>query len=98
MAGLVVPSKIYGILASGRPTVAAAPAHCEIARLLTAEEVGTVVPPEDPEKVAGAVRALYMKPQVAREMGRRARALAETRYDRHVITRRYIELFEQSLQ
>jgi colanic acid biosynthesis glycosyl transferase WcaI len=98
MTGLVVPSKLYGILASGRPAVAAVPPDCEVARVLTAHDVGVVVPPEDPARVADAVRKLYVDPAKGRQMGLRARSLAEERFDRRVITRGYIDLFERSLR
>ena len=91
-SGLVVPSKLYGILASGRPTVAAVPADSEVARVLQFEQAGVVVEPGSAEGIADAVRALYMNsPQVTR-MGHQARLAAFDRYDRKLITGRYIQL------
>jgi colanic acid biosynthesis glycosyl transferase WcaI len=43
LAGLVVPSKVYGILAAGRPCVFLGPDECEGARLIAENECGTVL-------------------------------------------------------
>jgi colanic acid biosynthesis glycosyl transferase WcaI len=53
---LVMPSKLLAILAAGRPVIATAPADSEIARALAG--VGVVTPPEDPQALAAAIRAL----------------------------------------
>lgn len=94
-SGLVVPSKLYGILASGRPTVAAVPPDSEVARVLEFEQAGIVVEPGSAEAIADAVRDLYLNsPQVTR-MGHQARLAAFDRYDRKLITSRYIKLLTE---
>lgn len=94
-SGLVVPSKLYGILASGRPTVAAVPADSEVARVLQFEEAGVVVEPGSAEGIADAVRDLYMNSTQVTRMGRQARVAAFDRYDRKLITGRYIQLLTE---
>ena len=44
LCGLVVPSKIYGILAAGRPCVFLGPAASEAARTIKHYQCGTVIP------------------------------------------------------
>ncbi|MFM7265265.1 MAG: WcaI family glycosyltransferase, partial [Cyanobium sp.] len=51
-ADLVLPSKLLGILASGRPVVASSPANSELGRL--AEQAGLRVEPEDARAFADA--------------------------------------------
>ena len=46
-AGCLVPSKVYGILAAGKPFVAMMESDAEVARLASEFEVGFVVPPGD---------------------------------------------------
>ncbi|MDH3588315.1 MAG: glycosyltransferase family 4 protein [Gammaproteobacteria bacterium] len=94
-SGLVVPSKLYGILASGRPAVAAVPPDCEVARVLREERAGIVVEPESAKAIANAVRELYLGRARAAEMGKKARLAAIDRHDRRQATGRYIKLFEQ---
>ena len=54
-SGLIVPSKLYGILAAGRTSIYVGPADTEIAYTLLEENVGTVLAPGD---VDGLVAAL----------------------------------------
>lgn len=72
---LVMPSKLTGMMASGRPTVATCRDNTEIARTL--HSCGLVVAPGDSHAFAAAIRALAMQPDLRREMGARARAFAE---------------------
>jgi glycosyltransferase involved in cell wall biosynthesis len=94
-SGLVVPSKLYGILASGRPTVAAVPADSEVARVLQFEQAGIVVEPGSAKGIADAVRNLYTNSPQVTSMGNQARLAAFDRYDRKLITDRYIKLLTE---
>jgi putative colanic acid biosynthesis glycosyltransferase WcaI len=91
-AGCVVPSKIYGILAVGRPFVAIMEESAEIARLARQEAVGFVVEPGDADGLARTIRQAAQKPAELAAMGAKARRLAEQRYDRKVATRRFGEV------
>lgn len=55
-ADLVMPSKLMGMMASGRPVIATAEEATQIAQIL--EKVGLLVPPENPEALAKAVTFL----------------------------------------
>ncbi|MBN8490403.1 MAG: WcaI family glycosyltransferase [Burkholderiales bacterium] len=73
---LVMPSKLTGMMASGRPTVATCRDNTEIARTL--HSCGFIVSPGDVHAFADAIRTLALQPDLRREMGARARAYAET--------------------
>ena len=47
LAPYLMPSKIYGVLATGTPALVLADPKCELARLVESEDVGVVVPPGD---------------------------------------------------
>ena len=86
-ADLVLPSKLLGILASGRPVVACSPAGTELATL--AEQAGACVNPEDINSFAIALRKLIASPQRRADAGKRARELAEKSFGLESILREF---------
>jgi len=69
-ADLVMPSKLLGIFASGRPVVVAADAETELQRVV--ESRGLVVPPADPAAMAAALQRLQQQPALGSRLARRA--------------------------
>jgi colanic acid biosynthesis glycosyl transferase WcaI len=82
-ADLVMPSKLSGMLASGRPVIATCHAGTEIDSIVS--QCGVVVPPEDSVATAAAIVRLVEKPAMRRELGRRARVWAEDHFDRNAV-------------
>lgn len=82
MPGLLVPSKIYGILAAGRPALYVGPAEGEIADIIEAGRCGTSVPGGQAEELAGAILRYEREPAIVEEEGRRARELFDERFAR----------------
>jgi glycosyltransferase involved in cell wall biosynthesis len=80
MEGVAVPSKLYGILASGRAVLAQAPHESEIARVVEEERCGVVVEPGDVAGLANAIRSLASDPAQVEEMGARAFEAYQTKY------------------
>jgi colanic acid biosynthesis glycosyl transferase WcaI len=85
-ADLVLPSKLSGMLASGHPVVAACKAGTELAEIVG--HCGIVVAPDDASGLADAVASLADDPARRRELGRRARDIAEARFERDATLRR----------
>ena len=82
MPGLLVPSKIYGILAAGRPVLYVGPFEGEVFDIISRAECGDCVAPGD---VAGAVAALRRWVDDAparREAGMAGRVLFERSFTR----------------
>ena len=71
---LVLPSKLTGMLASGRPVVATCRADTELAAVVG--QFGQVVPPGDARALAQAVTDLLADPERRQVLGERARAHA----------------------
>jgi glycosyltransferase involved in cell wall biosynthesis len=92
LEGYIVPSKLYGILASGRPFVAAVDPSCEAATIARDQQCGTVAVPGDVDALVAAIATLYDDPAGACVMGENARR-ASLRYDRRAAVQRYHELF-----
>ncbi|MGD0671142.1 MAG: glycosyltransferase family 4 protein [Candidatus Binatus sp.] len=88
-AGCLVPSKIYGILAAGRPFIAMMEASAEVAQIARENAVGFVVRPGDIDGLVGAIREAVDAPERLKQMGVRARRLAELRFDRIKVTGRF---------
>ncbi len=97
LAGCLVPSKVYGILAAGRPFVAMMDAGAEAAALARASRVGFVSPPGNADGLVAAIRQGLANPVELHAMGARARALAEQRFHRPLLTRQFAAVV-QSLQ
>ena len=76
LEGIVVPSKLYSILAAGRPVLAVAAAQSDAARIVVESGCGLAADPDDPAAVAAAVRELRSDPARLADMGRRARETA----------------------
>ncbi len=92
LAGYVVPSRLYGILAVGRPLIVAADAESETAQLVTDVGCGIVVPPGRPELLARAIRDAHDGKYDLEAMGARGREWVEREADRSVAVRRYRDL------
>jgi colanic acid biosynthesis glycosyl transferase WcaI len=90
--GFIVPSKVYGILAAGRPYVAATDPSSEAAQIARESGCGLVAAPGDPAALAEAIATLYDDPAMTRDMGTRARLVAR-QYDRKVAVESYHQLF-----
>jgi colanic acid biosynthesis glycosyl transferase WcaI len=93
LEGVVVPSKVYNILAAGRPLLAVATHQTEVARLADREGCGIAADPDDPVAVADAVRSVMGDSERLSMMSRRARELAQ-RYDRVKQLRTFVEAVE----
>jgi glycosyltransferase involved in cell wall biosynthesis len=78
--GLILPSKFYGVLAAGRPTIFVGPEASEAARVIEEEGCGIVVSNGDGEGLVDAIGRLRTDPVLALDMGRRGRCALEARY------------------
>jgi glycosyltransferase involved in cell wall biosynthesis len=92
--GFIVPSKVYGILAAGRPYIAATDPASEPAQIARESGCGLVAAPGDPAALADVIATMYDNPAMTRDMGARAR-LAARQYDRRNAVQAYHELFER---
>jgi colanic acid biosynthesis glycosyl transferase WcaI len=81
LEGVVVPSKMYGILAAGKPIVAVAPRECDVVSLGEAQGFSVAADPDDPAAFAQLVRQLSKNPAKLEAMSKSALAAAPL-YDR----------------
>jgi glycosyltransferase involved in cell wall biosynthesis len=92
LSGYVVPSRLYGVLAVGRPVIAAAEADSETAKVVDEVGAGVVVPPGRPELLARAIRRAHDGELDLEAMGERGRAFVTAEANRPVAVSRYRRL------
>lgn len=90
-ADLVMPSKLTGMLASGRPVVATADEGTELHTVVTG--CGLAVRPEKPRELAAAIKELADHPARREAAGEAARAYAAAHMDMQAV----LSTFEQQL-
>jgi putative colanic acid biosynthesis glycosyltransferase WcaI len=95
LAGYVVPSRLYGILAVARPVIVAADRESETAQVVERIGCGIVVPPGRPELLARAIRDAHDGKYDLEAMGLRGREWVEREADSSVAVRRYRELLRE---
>jgi glycosyltransferase involved in cell wall biosynthesis len=94
IAGLVVPSKIYGILAAGRPTLYVGPDEGEVAEILEEGRCGARVALGDAAALAETIRDYVTDEGRRGDEGARARELFERRFGKERALVRLRHIFE----
>jgi len=97
LEGVVVPSKLYGVLAAGRPIVAVAPLQTDAASLAARDGFGVSADPDNPAELVAIVRTLLGDPRRLAAMGSAAQ-LAAARYARPKETLKFMEVLEDANQ
>ncbi|MFN0219984.1 MAG: glycosyltransferase family 4 protein [Hyphomicrobium sp.] len=82
LEGFVVPSKIYGIAAAGRPAINIGHHDGEVAQLLKRHDFGFTVAPGDGAGLAMAIRQLADDAELRQRLGENARAAFEAEFDK----------------
>jgi colanic acid biosynthesis glycosyl transferase WcaI len=92
LKGCAVPSKIYGIMAAGKPFIAAVEQGSESALIAEEHGCGIRVEPDDAHALAEAI--LRARDLPLEQMGSRGREAFERFYDRPIATEAYRKLLE----
>lgn len=95
LEGVVVPSKLYGILAAGKPVLTVATRGCDAAMIVERHGCGLTADPNDPAAVAEAMREMARNPRLISQMGERSRAVAPD-YDTVTHLRRFVLTLEEA--
>jgi colanic acid biosynthesis glycosyl transferase WcaI len=98
LSGYVVPSRVYGIMAVGRPVIVAAESTSETAQLVESVGCGIVVEPGRPDILTRVIRLAHSGAYDLEEMGRRAREYAVEEADRKIAISRYRNVLMDVLQ
>jgi colanic acid biosynthesis glycosyl transferase WcaI len=95
LEGVIVPSKMYGILAAGKPILAVAPRETDVAAIGERRGFAIWADPDDASQVADAVREISQSAEKLRKMGEAARAAASD-YDRVNELRKFVGIIEEA--
>jgi colanic acid biosynthesis glycosyl transferase WcaI len=93
-AGSVVPSKVYALLAAGRPYLYIGPAHATPGLLIERHGCGWQVACGDAAALVRVLRELREKPQLVTAAADRARALFVSRHERRLGVERVARIVE----
>lgn len=96
--GLAVPSKTYGTLAVGRPIVYQGSAQGEIARMISEQDIGVVVPSGDVDGLRNSILKYYNDRETLKWQGQRAHELAESTYSHGRALDQYVTLFKDQVR
>jgi glycosyltransferase involved in cell wall biosynthesis len=92
MAGVSVPSRMYNVMAAGKPIIAVADPDSELALVLREENIGWVISPGDIGGLRKVILEAKANPDLLVQMGQRARRAAETKYSFERVKKAYTEM------
>lgn len=97
MEGLVAPSKLYGILASGRPVAAICDPHSYLRSLLRDAKCGATFNNGDSTGLAKFILHLANNPELANKMGSAGRKYLKLNFTPEIIALQYSQLLHQAV-
>ena len=93
--GLLVPSKIYGTLAAGRPSLFVGPTDCEVGQIVRDSRSGFIVEPGNVESAFNALTSLISSEALRCEMGQNAKEYYEYYFGRRKSVAKIISIIER---
>lgn len=96
MSGNSVPSRLYNVMAAGKPILAISEPDSELCRVVLEEDIGWTLPATaSAEDIASVIREASADRSRLEQMGRRARRAAEARYSRAHVVESFGALFDR---
>jgi colanic acid biosynthesis glycosyl transferase WcaI len=94
MAGISVPSRLYNLMAAGKPILAVVDDDSEVADVIREADLGVTVPPESPKLLAEQILALKNDPARRAQQAVNSRNEVVAKYSYEAIKQQYRELFD----
>jgi glycosyltransferase involved in cell wall biosynthesis len=95
MTGIVVPGKLYGVMAAGRPAIFVGPEHCETADTIRGAGCGFSVTPGDVRGLVDALCHLASNAGLARLMGEKGRSAFLANHERRLCCNRFCTIVDE---
>ncbi|MDJ0531175.1 MAG: glycosyltransferase family 4 protein [Xenococcaceae cyanobacterium MO_207.B15] len=92
MEGVVVPSKLYGVMAAGRAIAAICEPHSYLRQLLAKAQCGACFDNNDSQGLANFILSLASNPSRAVAMGKAGRKYLEANFTPKIIAKKYSQV------
>jgi glycosyltransferase involved in cell wall biosynthesis len=93
-----VPSKVWSIFCSARPSILVVPENNMAARVTTINKAGIVLPPQESKKLATTILDLSRQPEQLKLMGMNGRKYAEKHFQIEDITQKFEDILNGVLK
>jgi len=98
MEGLIAPSKLYGVLAAGRPVAVICERHSYLRELVAEAGCGQAFDNEDGQGLANFIRQLAADAQFASQMGLAGRHYLKDHFTPEIIAQQYFQILYHNAQ
>jgi glycosyltransferase involved in cell wall biosynthesis len=98
MEGLVAPSKLYGILAAGRPVAVICAARSYLRQLVAEAKCGAVFENGDATGLAEFIRGLAANSQLAKDLGNSGRRYLQSHFTPEIIAKQYLNVLSPAVE
>jgi len=93
MSGISVPSRMYNMMAAGKPILAIVDSNSEVAMTIKEEKIGWVIPSNKPLDALPIILNIMNNRDMVLDMGCRARKLAESKFSINNAADKYLKMF-----
>ncbi len=93
--GVIMPSKLYGLLAVGNPIICVSDLKSEVVEILNQAKAGLHSSIDDPKELAQKIVAILDDPAKTKEMGQNGRQYFLEHFERKMVTRKWKKLLKQ---
>jgi glycosyltransferase involved in cell wall biosynthesis len=94
---LVVPSKLYSALASGRPIAVICSPNSYLRQLILEAKCGSTFDNGDSDSLAQFIRLLYSDRQLGERMGKAGRQYLRSHFTPKIISQQYFDVLQQAI-
>lgn len=96
--GVIMPSKLYGLLAVGRPIICVADPDSEVVSILKKAGAGYGASIDDPKDLASKIVSLLDDPETMQQMGESGRKYFLEHFERKKVTAQWKEVLESIIE
>ena len=93
-----LPSKVFSIMASGRPMIVSVEEESETCRLVKKAQAGITIPPENPGKLVEAILTLKKEKELCHSLGVNGRKWAEQNHSPQNAVAQFEELLQNAVE
>lgn len=95
--GVIMPSKLYGLLAVGKPIISVSAPESEIAETLKEAKAGIQSPIDSPKALADNIRFILNNPETAKTFGQNGRRYFLEHFERKILTKKWKDTLDMIL-